>query len=125
MRSWNTLVHERGMGKHRLVKLTTTRTWGKPPPSPLQYIMCMATGLAPKCHFVPRLPSGSLEIPKIGTPTTLGGHNFVCKTPIEMRSKSKLYPSSKAFQRYVARYLHARKSGRLPTFSGRKSNLAI
>jgi len=39
--------------------------------------MCLATGLAPKCHFVPELPNGSPEIPKVGTLTTLGAHNFV------------------------------------------------
>ncbi len=26
----------------------------------------------PKCHFVPGLPSEAPEIPKVGTPTTLG-----------------------------------------------------
>jgi len=29
-----------------------------------------------KCHFVLGLPSGSLEIPTIGIPTTLGAHNL-------------------------------------------------
>jgi hypothetical protein len=40
-----------------------------------------------KWHFVSRLPSGSFEIPKVGTPTTLGGHNFMCRPLIEMRTK--------------------------------------
>jgi hypothetical protein len=31
----------------------------------------------PKCHFVPRFPNGSPEILQVGTPTTLGAHNFV------------------------------------------------
>jgi hypothetical protein len=44
-------------------------------------------GPAPKCHFVARLPSGNPEILKIGTLTTLEAHNFMCKTPIEVRSK--------------------------------------
>jgi hypothetical protein len=26
-----------------------------------------------------------LEIPKVGTPVTLGAHNFVCRPPIEVR----------------------------------------
>ncbi len=29
----STLVHGRATGKHRFTRLTTTRTWGKPPPS--------------------------------------------------------------------------------------------
>jgi hypothetical protein len=57
---------------------------------PLIVIMCLAMGLASKCHFVLGLPSGSLEIHKVGTLATLGAHNFVCRPPIEMRSKAKL-----------------------------------
>jgi hypothetical protein len=74
----------------RLIRLTMAQTWGKPPPSPLYYTLCLATGLAPKCHFVLGLPSGSFEIPKIGTFATLEAHNFVCKPLIEVRSKAKL-----------------------------------
>ncbi len=87
------LVHGLIIGKHKFTKLTrliTDWTWGKPPPSPLQYTLCLATGPTPKCHFVPRLPSGSSEIPKIGTRTTLEAHNIVCKPPIEVTFKSKL-----------------------------------
>ncbi len=80
----------RATGKFRFIRLTTARTWGKPPPSPLHYILCMAIGLTPKCHFVPRLPSGNLEIPTTGTPTTLGAHNFACKPPIKMKSEAKV-----------------------------------
>jgi hypothetical protein len=50
----------------------------------------MATGLAPKCHFVSRLPIRSPEIHKIETPSILGAHNFVCKPLIEMMSQAKL-----------------------------------
>jgi hypothetical protein len=32
-----------------------------------------------KWHFVPGLPNGSPEIPIVGTPATLGPHNFVCR----------------------------------------------
>jgi hypothetical protein len=74
-------------------------------------------GPAPKCHFVPGLPNGSPEISKVGTPVTLGAHNFVCGPSIEMRFKEKLEPSLRAFQRYVARHLHATKLGRFLTFT--------
>jgi len=51
----------------------------------------MAMGATPKCHFVSGLwELGSLEIPEVKTPTTLGAHNFACISPIEMRSKEKL-----------------------------------
>jgi hypothetical protein len=41
--------------------------------------------------FCPGTPkNGSLEIPKVGTPTTLWGYNFVCKPQIEMKFEAKL-----------------------------------
>jgi hypothetical protein len=40
--------------------------------------------------FFTGFPSGSPEIPKVGTPTTLGAHNFVFRPLIEMRFKTKL-----------------------------------
>jgi hypothetical protein len=72
--------------------------------------------------FCPRTPKWGPEIPKIGTPTTLGAHNFVCRPSIEMRFKSKLYPSLRAFQWYVARHLQTIKLGKFLTFSGWESN---
>ncbi len=122
MHNRSTLVHERTMGKHELTRFTMARTWGKPTPSPLQYTLCMATKPTPKCHFVLRLPSGSPEILKVGSPTTLKAYNFVCRPSIEMKSQAKLQPSLKAFQRYFTRHLNAKKLGRFLTFSGRKSN---
>ncbi len=55
-------------------------------------------------------------------PVTLGAHNFVCKPSIEIKSKEKLQPLLRAFQRYVARHLHVRKSGQFLTFNGQESN---
>jgi hypothetical protein len=63
----------------------------------------------PKCHFVPGFPP---EIPKIRIPVTLEAHNLVCKSSIEVRFKTNFYFLLRAFQRYVARHLHTRKSRR-------------
>jgi len=46
-------------------------------------------GPASKCHFVSGFPSGSFEIPKVGTPATLGAHNFVYRPLIDMRFETK------------------------------------
>ncbi len=108
-------------GQTQIHKTPHSPDQGKPPPSPLQYSLCLATRPAPKCHFVPRLQNGSFEIPKIRTSTTLEAHNFVCRPPIEERFEAKLQPSSRTFQRYVTHHLHTRKSGRFPTFNGQKS----
>jgi len=62
------------------------------------------------------------KIPTTQSLVTLEAHNSMCRPPIEMRSKEKLYPSLRAFQQYVAHHLHARKSVQFPTFNGRKSN---
>ncbi len=55
-------MHGRATGKHGLTRLTIAWTWGNPPPSPLYYSLCLAIGVAPKCHFVPGLPSWNPEI---------------------------------------------------------------
>jgi len=90
MHSLRTLMHGQVTSKHKLTKLTMARTWGKPPPSPLYYTLCLTMGRAPKCHFVPKFQSGSPKITKIRTFTTLGARNFVCKPLIKMRSQVKL-----------------------------------
>ncbi len=87
------LVHKQTTSKHRFTRLTTAWTWGKPPPSPLQCILCLATRLIFKCHFVSGL--------RIGTPTILGAHNFVCRPSIKVRFEAKLQPSSKTFQQIL------------------------
>jgi len=68
-------------------------------------------GLTSKWLFVLGLPSWSPKIAKVGTPATLGPHNFVNKPPMEMKSKTKSKPPSRAFERYVARCLHATRLG--------------
>jgi len=83
-------VHGRAMGNDGFTRFIMSQIWRKPPPSPLWYILCMATRPTPKCHFVLGFPSGSLEIPKVGTFVTLGATNFVCRSPIKMRFKTKL-----------------------------------
>jgi hypothetical protein len=50
----------------------------------------MAMGPASECHFVLRLPSWSLEILEIRTPTILEAHNFFYRLIIEMRFEAKL-----------------------------------
>jgi hypothetical protein len=57
----------------------------------------MAMGLAPKCHFVLGLPTGSPEIPKVRTPATLEAHNFVVRPSIEMRFEEIFLALIKSF----------------------------
>jgi hypothetical protein len=78
----------------------------------------------PNGFSLPGLPRGSPEIPPCGTPETLKPHNSASRPRIEVRSKAKLYLSSRAFQRYVALRLQPSISGRFPTFSGWESKLA-
>jgi hypothetical protein len=54
------------------------------------YTLCLAMGPTPKCHFVSRLPNGSLEIPEIGLLATLRAHKVLCRPLIEMRYEAKL-----------------------------------
>jgi hypothetical protein len=80
------LVHKQTTSKRGFTKLITTQTWGKSPPSPLLYSLCLATMPGPKCHFVLGLPSWSLEFFLIGTLATLEAYNFVFQPSIEVRS---------------------------------------
>ncbi len=57
---------------------------------PLIVYFVAGHGASIQMAFFPGLPSGSLEIPKVGIPATLGAHNFVYKPPIDMRSKTQL-----------------------------------
>ncbi len=90
------LVLGRAMGDLVLIRFTTARIRGKPPPSPIQYTLHHSTGVASKWLFVPRLPNGSPKITKARSPTILRDYNFWCKPPIGTRSKPKLQPSSRA-----------------------------
>ncbi len=84
-------MHKLAMGVHELIKLTMAKTWGRPPPSPLKYFLCLAIGATPKCHFPQDSQVRSLlEILEIGIPTTLEAHNFLCKPPIEVKFQAKL-----------------------------------
>ncbi len=74
-------------------------------------------------------PNGFLsrdsQIAQVGTPATLEPHNFASRPQIEIRSKAKLQPSSRAFQQYVAHHLQTSKSARFPTFSRSKVKLVV
>ncbi len=86
------------------------------------YSLQLSIGATSKWHFALGLPSGNPKIPITGTSTTLGAHNFACRPLIVMRSKAKLQPSLRNFQRYVPHCQHMRKSSQFPTFSGQESN---
>jgi hypothetical protein len=89
-------------------------------------ILCTSPrGLHPNDFSFPGLPSASLEIAPAGTLATLEPHNFVSKPWIEVRSKAKLYLSSRSFQRYVAHHLQTSKSGQFLTFFWSGVKLAI
>ncbi len=87
-------------------------------------ILCASPRGHIKMVFCPETPQweSCLEILKLGTPTTLGPHNFLFRPLIEMRSTAKLQPSSRGFQWYVACHLQKRKSGQFSTFNGQESN---
>jgi hypothetical protein len=69
---------------HHDPKLGETTTF------PLIIYSMAGHGTSIQMAFSPRLPLGSSKIPIVGTPTTLGAHNFAHTPTIEMRSKAKL-----------------------------------
>jgi len=118
VRNWNIFA----ACKHRLTRFTMTQTWGKPPPSPYSILCAWPRGLHPNVILSRDSRVGSPEIFEFGTLTTLEAHNFLCRPPIEVRSKAKLYPSLRSFQKYIAHHLHISKSRQFPTFSGWELN---
>ncbi len=99
------LVLRRTMGKLKFTRFTMTRTWGKLTPSLILFSMISHVGYI-QMSFFQDSQVKSLEIPEIETLATLKAHNFLCKHSIEVRCKTKLYFSSRSFQRYVACHLH-------------------
>ncbi len=116
------LVLGRATGDLGLTRLTTARTRGKPPPSPIQYSLRYSAAPTSQWHFFSGLPRRSPEIVPVWTPGTLEAHNSLLRPPIIMRSEENLYPYLISFQQCVAICLHTSASGRFPTFSGRESN---
>ncbi len=114
-------MHKRTTSKHRLMRLTMARTWGKPPPIPLIVFFVPHHEAYTQRSFCPKNP----KILKIEILAILNAHNFSCKSLIEVRFKAKLYPLSKAFQRYVAYHFHVSKSGRFLTFNDQESNWQV
>ncbi len=112
----------RTTGDLGLTRLTTARTRGKPPPSPIQYSLRYSIAPTSKWHFFPGFPRRGPETIRVWTPDALVAHNSLLKPPIRMRSEANLQLSLRAFQRCVALHLHTPGLGRFPTFSGRGSN---
>ncbi len=100
------------------------RAWtrGEPSPSPIQYYLCLHETSTSEWLFIPRLPRRSPETTKVWTPATLRDYNSFFRPLIGTRSKEKLQLSSRAFQWCAPLHLHASRSGRFSTFSGRESN---
>ncbi len=113
--SWSTFGARMNHKQPGHTRLTTARTWGKPPPSPfIVYSAPLHRGHIKMafCPGTPKwesrncnswdsqvgvlklqqlgLPSGSPEIAIVGTPTTLRAHNFLCRHLMAMRSISKI-----------------------------------
>jgi len=91
--SWSTLGARTSHGQHGHTRLTTVRTWGKPPPShlpPYNILYGWPWRLHPNGFSLWGLPSGSPEIAPNGTPATLEPHNFASKPQIAMQFEAKL-----------------------------------
>jgi hypothetical protein len=122
-------MHGQATGNQGLTRLTTVRTWGKPPPSPLYYTMCLATGSTPKCHFVSRLPSAIPKFSKLGNPQLWGPITLCVDLQLRWGLKQSCSPHRDLSNgmwhvTYMlpAHHLHASKWRRFPTFSGWELN---
>ncbi len=85
---------------------------------PLIVYFVLSHGTSTQMTFCPGTPKFS----QFKFSRLWGPHNFACRLLIKIRSKTKLFLSSRAFQWYVACHLHASKLGQYLTFSGWESN---
>jgi len=93
MHSWNTFGARTSHGQTRTHKTHHSPNLGEATTfSLIVYYVLLHEAHIQMAFFVPGLPSGSPKIAKVGTPTTLRPHNFMCKHPIEMRSKQSYSP---------------------------------
>ncbi len=122
VRNWNIFGARTSHGQTWTHKTHHDLDLGEATTFPFIMFFMLGHRASTQMSFCPRTSSGSPEILKIRTPMTLTAHDFVCKPLIEVKSKTKLEPSSKPFQWYVKRHLNARKLGRFLTFNGRESN---
>jgi len=88
--NWSTFGARTSHGQTQTHKTHHSPNLGEATTFPLIVYFVPLHEATSKWLFVSRLPSGSLEIAKIGILATLGPHNFVCKPPIGMRSEIKL-----------------------------------
>jgi hypothetical protein len=65
MHSCNTFGVRTNHMQLRFTRLTTVRTWTKPPPSPLYYTLCLSTRPISKWFFVLGLQMGVPKFPKL------------------------------------------------------------
>jgi hypothetical protein len=82
-----TLVLGQATGNFGFTRLTTARTQRKPPPSPIEYFLCLSTAPTSRWLFVPGLPKRSPETVLVWAPGTLRSHNSLFRPPIGMKSK--------------------------------------
>jgi hypothetical protein len=97
LHSWSTFGVRTNHGQLRLIRLTTARTWGKPPPSPLLYTLCLFMRATSKWFFVRKLPSGSPEIPTARTPVTLGRITSCANLRLQWSLKQSCNPHQDIF----------------------------
>jgi hypothetical protein len=90
MHSWNTFGAWTSHEHTQIHKTHHGPDLGEATTFPLIIFYVIHRGGYTQMAFFPWLQVGSPEIPKIGTPTILDTHNFLCKPSIEANSKAKL-----------------------------------
>jgi hypothetical protein len=87
MRNYNTFGAQMSHGQTRTHKTHHGPNLGEATTFPLIVHSMHGHRANIQMAFCLETQSGSLEIPKVGTPATLGAHNFACRPPIEIRSE--------------------------------------
>ncbi len=92
-----------------LTKLTMAQTRGKPPPSPIQYSLCLSMAPTSEWFFIPGLPRRSPETVLVWTFATLQDYNFLFKPLIGMRSEANLQFSCQKLSNDVSHFAYTHR----------------
>ncbi len=93
MHSWSTFGARTSHRQTQIHKIHHSPDLKETTTFPLVTFSVLGHEACTQMSFCPGTQVGSLEIPEIpeiGIPTTLDAYNFLCKPPIEVKSKTKL-----------------------------------
>jgi hypothetical protein len=120
--SWSTFGAKMSHGQLGHTKFTMARTWGSHHLPPYAILYNFPWGPHPNGLLSRDSHLGVLKFPQLGLPWLWRRITWHANLRLQWGLKQSCILCQELSKSYVTRCLHARKSGRFLTFSGRESN---